>query len=162
MGDPDDGHQMERKAPPRKTKQGEDQQEEKGTAGQIKPSGLGFNLKSVQPEERTGQQEPTARGRRWGRTRGHQQAEHGCVPTSWDSEGHAGGKVRPLGDWRRSAGKQKVSRTCTDIITGQGHLPPRTRGQTCSGRWVQTPAQWGEVKGSRPQLKVRNTNIHRT
>lgn len=70
---------MERKAPPRKTKQGAGQQGEKGTAGQIKPSGLGFNLKSVQPEERTGQQEPTARGRRWGRTQGHRQAEHGRV-----------------------------------------------------------------------------------
>lgn len=157
VGDPDDGHLMERKAPPRKTKQGAGQHRMRGTAGQIKPSGLGLNLKSVQLGERTGQQEPTARGRRWRSGPGDTgRLDTGvCLlpgtpcPASWDSEGRAGGKVRPLGDWRRSAGKRKVSRTCTVTVTGQGHLPPWTRGQTCSEQWVQTPDLRPQGSGER-------------
>lgn len=146
----------------------------KGMAGQIKPSGLGLNLQSVQLKREEGSKSQQQEDGGEGQTPGHRQAEHTCAPTSGDSEGRArvggaGGKGTPLGDWRCSAGKETASRICTVILTGQGHLPPLTWGQTCSGQWFQTPdprpqtsEQWGEVKGSRPQLKVRNINIHRT
>lgn len=64
MGDPDDGT-YRAQGSTQKDCIGVGVHGMRGTAGQIKPLGLGLNLKSVQLGERTEQQELTARGQRW-------------------------------------------------------------------------------------------------